>query len=130
MLLLLRCPLGGCGGGQAASSYVYDGHGRRVRDIVGSSAYHFYDRNGRQMFGTNGRTNLHTQYVYLGGRLIATRERTSGTDTHTVKYQHTDALGSPVAVTNATRAVIERTEHEPDLLDFFGPLIIGERLRW
>ncbi|MDO5506129.1 MAG: RHS repeat-associated core domain-containing protein [Pseudoxanthomonas suwonensis] len=101
------------GGGQAASSYVYDGHGRRVRDIVGSSAYHFYDRNGRQMFGTNGRTNLHTQYVYLGGRLIATRERTSGTDTHIVKYQHTDALGSPVAVTGATRAVIERTEHEP-----------------
>ena len=31
----------------------------------------------------------------------------------TVEYIHTDALGSPVAVTDANRAVIERSEYEP-----------------
>ena len=31
----------------------------------------------------------------------------------TVRYIHTDALGSPVAVTNASRTVIERSEYEP-----------------
>lgn len=31
----------------------------------------------------------------------------------TVEYVHTDALGSPVAVTNAAGAVIERTDYEP-----------------
>src|SRR5262245_53297735 len=31
----------------------------------------------------------------------------------TVEYIHTDALGSPVAITNASAAVIERTVYEP-----------------
>ena len=31
----------------------------------------------------------------------------------TVVYYHTDALGSPVAVTDANRNVIERSEYEP-----------------
>jgi RHS repeat-associated protein len=31
----------------------------------------------------------------------------------TVEYIHTDALGTPTAVTNANRAVIERSEYEP-----------------
>jgi len=30
-----------------------------------------------------------------------------------VKYQHTDALGTPVALTSSTRAVLERSEYEP-----------------
>jgi len=33
--------------------------------------------------------------------------------TTTVEYLHTDALGTPVAVTDATGAVIERSEYEP-----------------
>lgn len=31
----------------------------------------------------------------------------------TVEYIHTDALGTPIAVTNASRVVIERSEYEP-----------------
>ena len=33
--------------------------------------------------------------------------------TTTVEYIHTDALGSPVAVTNAAGAVVERQVYEP-----------------
>src|SRR5690606_5244115 len=31
----------------------------------------------------------------------------------TIRYQHTDALGSPVAITNESKGVVERTEYEP-----------------
>lgn len=31
----------------------------------------------------------------------------------TVEYIHTDALGTPIAVTNASRVVVERSEYEP-----------------
>ncbi|HJR75100.1 MAG TPA: RHS repeat-associated core domain-containing protein [Luteimonas sp.] len=37
----------------------------------------------------------------------------SAAQAQTVIYYHTDALGSPVATTDATGAVIERTEYEP-----------------
>ena len=51
--------------------------------------------------------------MYLDDRLIATRETATATGVSTVRFQHTDALGSPVAVTNANRAVVERSEYEP-----------------
>ncbi|MCD9008274.1 RHS repeat-associated core domain-containing protein [Luteimonas sp. XNQY3] len=44
---------------------------------------------------------------------MAIREMPAGGGTAVVKYQHTDALGSPVAVTDSNRAVLERTEYEP-----------------
>ncbi len=31
----------------------------------------------------------------------------------TAKYQHTDALGGPVAETDPNRAILERSEYEP-----------------
>jgi RHS repeat-associated protein len=58
----------------------------------------------------NGRARQE-DYFYLAGTLVAIRE-TVGTTT-TIKYQHTDALGSPAAVTNAARGVVERSEREP-----------------
>ena len=39
------------------------------------------------------------EYIYLQGSLVAIRERDVATDVYTTKYQHTDALGSPVAIT-------------------------------
>ena len=49
----------------------------------------------------------------LNGSLVATVERPLTGGTGTVKYQHTDALGSPVAITDAWRTVIETSEYEP-----------------
>ncbi len=43
----------------------------------------------------------------------------------TVIYYHTDALGSPVATTNAAGAVIERTEYEPYGQVLNGPIEDG-----
>ncbi|MBB2486349.1 RHS repeat-associated core domain-containing protein [Mitsuaria sp. WAJ17] len=49
-----------------------------------------------------------TAYIYLGNKLIA--ETVVGGST---QYVHTDALGSPVARTGPTKALISRTRYEP-----------------
>ena len=98
--------------GIPTASYVYDGHGRRVRDYTTASKYSQYTQNGQLSMTSDGRANKVTEYVYLGGSLVATRERDAA-NVYTVKYQHTDALGSPIAVTNASKTVIQTSEFEP-----------------
>lgn len=93
------------------ASYVYDAAGRRVRDHTTASKYSLYAQDGRLMYSSDVRQGIDTQYVYLGGSLIAFREA-AGT-TITPRYQHTDALGSPVAVTGANKALLETHEYEP-----------------
>lgn len=100
-------------GGSPASSYVYDGHGRRVRDFTTASKYSLYSQSGQLMYSSDLRKNVRANYVYLGGSLVAIREFDVATSVYTTKYQHTDALGSPVAVTDASRTVLERMEYEP-----------------
>ncbi len=51
-------------------------------------------------------------YFYLGGSLVAIREQPTG-GTAVALYQHTDALGSPVAVTDAARTIVEKSQYEP-----------------
>ncbi|WP_052100847.1 RHS repeat-associated core domain-containing protein [Novilysobacter arseniciresistens] len=96
-------------------SYVYDGHGRRVRDFVtgAGSKYSLYSQSGSLMFDSDLRKKQQHQYIYLGGSLVATREKDTVTGTYSNRYQHTDALGSPVVVTAQNRGVLERTEYEP-----------------
>ena len=61
---------------------------------------------------------------------MATRERDVATGVYTTKYQHTDALGSPIAVTDASRTVILTNEFEPygkvvNHAEVDGPLYTG-----
>jgi RHS repeat-associated protein len=106
------------GGASPASSYVYDGHGRRVRDLTTGSKYSLYSQTGQLTFASDFRTAKWTNYIYLGGSLVAFSETPHAGGTATVKYQHTDALGTPIAVTDASKAVIETFEYEP-----FGQLV-------
>ncbi len=100
-------------GGSPASSYVYDGHGRRARDYTTGSKYSQYSSSGQLMFASNLRNHLQSWYIYLGSSLVAVRERNTDTGVATNKYQHTDALGSPVAMTSQSRAVLEKRKYEP-----------------
>ena len=45
--------------------------------------------------------------------MVAVREQPTTGGAAVAKYQHTDALGSPVVVTDASRNVLERNEYEP-----------------
>lgn len=100
--------------GSPASSYVYDGHGRRVRDYVGASKYSLYSSGGQLLFTSDQRNRLQSWPIYLGGSLlVAIRERNIDTGAVANKYQHTDALGSPVVVTSQGRGVLEKRKYEP-----------------
>jgi len=98
-------------GVNGVASYVYDGHGRRVRDYTTASKYSLYSQSGQLVFDNDGRAGKSSQYVYLGGSLVAVREVAGSVAT--VKYQHTDALGTPIAVTDAAKAIVQRSEYEP-----------------
>ncbi|WP_234349362.1 RHS repeat-associated core domain-containing protein, partial [Xanthomonas citri] len=105
-------------------AYTFD-YGNRLRDVTGKESY-AYDAYGRrtvagrpttlttqvytqagQLFYTEASGKGNTEYVYLNGSLLATR------NAGTIKFQHTDALGSPIAVTDAAGQVVERTDYQP-----------------
>jgi RHS repeat-associated protein len=89
--------------------YRYDGHGRRVlnwRNTNNTVTVSQYSQSGQVMYQDDS-TQGASENIYLAGSLIAIRNGGG------VKYQHTDALGSPVAVTNEAGAVIERNDYEP-----------------
>jgi RHS repeat-associated protein len=101
-------------------NYRYDVHGRRVlADKPGTGAgfgkiFSLYSNDGQLLWTRDERASKRIQHVYLAGSLIAQRTRPIGADVpDTITYQHTDALGSPVAVTNSSRSIIETSEFEP-----------------
>lgn len=95
-------------------TYRYDAHGRRVLAwLQGSGSIHsMYDREGRLRRQQSERDGTSREYLYLGELLVATLE--TGSDGVTrPKYQHLDALGSPVAVTDTAAAVVQRSVYDP-----------------
>lgn len=111
-------------------SYRYDGHGRRVAAFTPSPArvpvLSMYGQSGQLLFDENQRKagTESQEYIYLAGSLIATRRRNYASGSAEVKYHHTDALGSPVAVTDAAGKVIEseRVAYEP-----YGAIVGGAK---
>ena len=95
-------------------SYVYDGLGRRVLAQLkdGSTRMTAYSQSGQLlgsvMAGGSLPSPVKTIYVYLAGKEIAETN-----DKNELWYTHTDALGSPVARTNAGGVVMSRTRYEP-----------------
>ncbi|MBB4130001.1 RHS repeat-associated core domain-containing protein [Xanthomonas sp. 3075] len=107
-----------------AQAYTFD-YGNRLREVTGKE-YYAYDAYGRrtlagrsttlttqvythtgQLFYTDASGKAATEYVYLNGSLLATRSAGA------IKFQHTDALGSPIAVTDTAGQVVERTDYQP-----------------
>ncbi len=105
-------------------AFAFD-FGNRLRDVTGKEAYR-YDAYGRrvlsgglstlnvqaysqagQLLYAEVRGKGNTEYVYLNGSLLATRNAGA------IKFQHTDALGSPIAVTDTAGQVVERTDYQP-----------------
>jgi RHS repeat-associated protein len=99
------------------TAYRYDAFGLRtsIHPVSGGSLIYVYSSAGQLIYQRDVRTgaNSLTDYISLNGSLVATRATNVTTGVQTIKYQHTDALGSPVAVTDASRAIVERSEYEP-----------------
>lgn len=95
-------------------SYRYDGHGRRVLSLRpdGSNILSMYGFNGQVVLQDHG-TKVE-EHIYLAGSIVATRVKTWATGgTYSTRYQHTDALGSPAAVSDEAGQVTERNDYEP-----------------
>ncbi|WP_226469880.1 RHS repeat domain-containing protein [Luteimonas panaciterrae] len=94
--------------------YAYDGQGRRVLSCSPSACnYQMYSQAGQLLMTQDGRDSTRTESIYLGGSLVASHELNTTTGVVTAKYQHTDALGSPVATTDANGKVTERSDYDP-----------------
>ncbi len=99
----------------AGLGYRYDADGRRVRqDSAGTSLkYSYYAKDGRLLWQRDEPASKRINNVYLAGSLLAEITRPIGSNAPTISYFHTDALGSPIAKTNAAGAIIETSEYEP-----------------
>ena len=101
--------------------YRYDGLGRRALNWRyptattpnGTLSLSQYTQSGQLVYQWDDQYPKYSESIYLAGSVIAIRDIAAGSNAVTVKYQHTDALGSPVAVTNEAGAVIERNDYEP-----------------
>ncbi|ALN78631.1 hypothetical protein [Lysobacter antibioticus] len=84
-------------------SYRYDSLGRRVQSTRQGGGYglSMYGKSGQMLYSEDHGTPAKAlEHIYLGNSLLATRQIDWANTPAIVRYQHTDALGSPVAVTN------------------------------
>lgn len=95
--------------------YRYDGQGRRVQttDADGKTTFWIYSQSGQVLYTSEARRSQNLAYIYLGNTQVATRAVAWGSGTPTVRYQHTDALGSTVAETDASGNVVKRNSYTP-----------------
>ena len=82
-----------------------------------------YAMDGTLVHQEDLKRNKRIYHMYLAGDPVAQAEVDITSGASTSKYLHTDALGSPMAVTNATSGILERTQYEP-----YG-LVINRALR-
>jgi RHS repeat-associated protein len=99
----------------AGQGYRYDAQGRRVRSDVGGAQrrYSFYAQDGRLLWQRDEVAGTRSVNVYLAGSLVAEYRRPLSGANASVGFLHTDPLGSPIAKTDATGAVVETSEYEP-----------------
>ena len=99
-------------------TYVYDGAGRRVSTVGtdGVNRITVYSQEGKLLFAraTSAPITAGTKYIHLRNHVIA-ESSPAGT-----QYDHTDGLGSPVAITDGNGALVSRTRYEPYGLTFAG----------
>jgi len=105
-------------------TYRYDGLGRRVQTTdpatgtppTQPTTFYVYSREGQILYASEARNSVNRSYIYLNGSQIATRTKAwAPVNTVTVRYQMTDALGSPVASIQSNNQIstIQRTAYTP-----------------
>jgi RHS repeat-associated protein len=95
--------------------YRYDAYGRRAMSWrqPGYVMLNVYTQAGQLAYQSDESKAKSFDNIYLSGSLLATIEYRQSDWASTIKYQHTDALGSPVAVTDVNGYVLERNAYEP-----------------
>lgn len=96
--------------GANAGNYEYDGHGRRTVTwrTDGTGKTDLYTLDGVLRFTGDNRRSGNTIHIHLGNQLVAERFRRWDGTGEAIKYVHGDLIGSSVARTSTTAAVLER----------------------
>ena len=114
----------GCLSVTGVADYVYDGHGRRVKETDTADRDSLpeigvYSRSGQKLYRTRDKdsgsrvaTRITTRNIYLAGSLIASHDSVNGI-AQLPTYLHTDALGSVVADSDSTGAILKRYRYAP-----------------
>jgi RHS repeat-associated protein len=94
--------------GTPVASYVYNALGQRISKNVGGSTTQFiYGLNGELLAELDGSGTVLREYVYLNGAPLAV------IDASGIHYIHTDHLGSPRAVSDATGTLVWNWNSDP-----------------
>ena len=94
--------------GSTRGDYVYNEEGHRVsKTVAGTPTIFHYDRDGQLIAESSSSGSTQTEYVYLNGEPITKMTTTATT------FIHTDHLGTPVLMTDATAATIWEIEARP-----------------
>jgi hypothetical protein len=90
--------------GTTIAQFVYDGDGNRVKKLEAGDNVTYVN----QYYEKNLTTGNITSSYYLGGKLIATMEKTPS-ENGTLRYVHQDSLSSTSLMTDANGAQIGAT---------------------
>jgi RHS repeat-associated protein len=99
----------------AQASYRYDAWGRRLDaydQTLGASLRSLYSRDGKLVFQQDYRGGMPFHaFQYLGGQLAVVVDY-DASHAITVRYPHTDAQGTVVVYTNASRSILSRSVYD------------------
>ncbi|MEE4265201.1 MAG: RHS repeat-associated core domain-containing protein [Desulfobacteraceae bacterium] len=102
--------------GEGTYRYTYDGDNLRVRKVGGgNTVYYIRDGAGQVIAEYNGSGDLIAEYIYAAGRRIA--KITASGQRH---YYHTDAVGTPLAITSQSGVLSWRGENLPFGTEYLG----------
>ncbi len=86
---------------------------RTTNLATGTIEYFGYSADGRLLQDWSNRRGVRNGYIYLGNTLVGLYEVTLAGGAVNARYKHTDALGSPVVTTDASKTVLNRTSYTP-----------------
>jgi uncharacterized protein RhaS with RHS repeats len=91
---------------------------------TGATLYQYQYGLGDLLEETDGQGNAQVDYIYMGRFPVATIELGG-----TVRYLHTDRLGTPLAATNSSKSVIWSSTYQPFGAIATAPSTILQNLR-
>ena len=94
-------------GGSTLATYTYNGRGERVKKDGASITYYHYDQGGQLIAETDATGTTQVEYIYIDGQPVSIV--TSGT----LNFIHTDHLGTPQQMTDATQAIVWKADYSP-----------------
>ena len=94
-------------GGSTLAKYLYNGRGERVKKDGASITYYHYDLGGQLIAETDASGNTQVEYIYIDGQPVSIITNS------TLNFIHTDHLGTPQQISDASQAIVWKADYSP-----------------